>query len=39
MGKVQLLQGNQACSLGALAAGVRFFAGYPLPPVRKLPNV
>ena len=28
----QLLQGNQACSLGALDAGVRFYAGYPITP-------
>jgi len=31
-GNAQLLQGNQACSLGALDAGVRFFAGYPITP-------
>lgn len=30
--KAQLLQGNQACALGALAAGVRFYAGYPITP-------
>ncbi|MCX7970754.1 MAG: 2-oxoacid:acceptor oxidoreductase subunit alpha, partial [Negativicutes bacterium] len=29
---VRLLQGNQACAMGALAAGVRFFAGYPITP-------
>ena len=28
----RLLQGNQACALGALAAGCRFFAGYPITP-------
>lgn len=27
-----LLQGNEACSMGALAAGMRFFAGYPITP-------
>lgn len=27
-----LLQGNEACALGALAAGMRFFAGYPITP-------
>lgn len=26
------LQGNQACALGAVAAGCRFFAGYPITP-------
>lgn len=29
---VELLQGNEACALGALAAGVSFFAGYPITP-------
>jgi len=28
----QLLQGNQAIALGALAAGVNFFGGYPITP-------
>ena len=27
-----LIQGNRACALGALDAGVRFFAGYPITP-------
>lgn len=27
-----LMQGNEACSQGAIAAGVRFFAGYPITP-------
>ncbi|MBN1164572.1 MAG: 2-oxoacid:acceptor oxidoreductase subunit alpha [Candidatus Krumholzibacteriota bacterium] len=26
------MQGNQACAVGALAAGCRFFAGYPITP-------
>ena len=29
---VQLIQGNHACALGAVAAGCRFFAGYPITP-------
>jgi 2-oxoglutarate ferredoxin oxidoreductase subunit alpha len=29
---LQLLQGNHAAALGALAAGCRFFAGYPITP-------
>jgi 2-oxoglutarate ferredoxin oxidoreductase subunit alpha len=29
---VKLLQGNEACARGALAAGCRFFAGYPITP-------
>ncbi|HEX9133721.1 MAG TPA: 2-oxoacid:acceptor oxidoreductase subunit alpha [Ktedonobacteraceae bacterium] len=28
----RLLQGNEACAMGALAAGCRFFAGYPISP-------
>jgi 2-oxoglutarate ferredoxin oxidoreductase subunit alpha len=27
-----LLQGNEACAMGSLAAGMRFFAGYPITP-------
>ncbi|MBF0280573.1 MAG: 2-oxoacid:acceptor oxidoreductase subunit alpha [SAR324 cluster bacterium] len=30
--KIQNLQGNHACALGAIAAGCRFFAGYPITP-------
>jgi 2-oxoglutarate ferredoxin oxidoreductase subunit alpha len=30
--KVRLLQGNEACAEGAIAAGCRFFAGYPISP-------
>lgn len=32
MGEVRLLLGNEACALGALAAGCRFYAGYPITP-------
>lgn len=32
MKKVQLMQGNEACVEGAIAAGCRFFAGYPITP-------
>ncbi|MFQ5518141.1 MAG: 2-oxoacid:acceptor oxidoreductase subunit alpha [Acidimicrobiia bacterium] len=47
MSGVQLVQGNKACVLGALAAGCRFFAGYPITPsseiaeemARRLPDV
>ncbi len=47
MSKVLLLQGNQAVVEGALAAGVKFFAGYPITPstevaeslAEKLPQV
>jgi len=30
--KISNLQGNHACALGAIAAGCRFFAGYPITP-------
>lgn len=30
--KYRLLQGNQACCMAALDAGVRFYAGYPITP-------
>lgn len=32
MSKARLMQGNEACAEGALAAGVRFFGGYPITP-------
>lgn len=32
MSKARLMQGNEACAAGALAAGVRFFGGYPITP-------
>lgn len=32
MSKIKLLQGNEACVEGALAAGVDFYAGYPITP-------
>ncbi|MBZ4654593.1 MAG: korA [Peptococcaceae bacterium] len=32
MRKAQLLQGNQACAMAAIDAGVRFYAGYPITP-------
>lgn len=32
MSAARLLQGNEACVEGALAAGMRFFAGYPITP-------
>ena len=30
--EVRFLQGNEACAEGAIAAGVRFYAGYPITP-------
>jgi len=46
-GAVKLISGNHACALGAIAAGCRFFAGYPITPsseiaerlARRLPEV
>jgi len=37
--KVKLMQGNEACAEGAIAAGVRFFAGYPITPSNEIANV
>ncbi len=47
MSETQLVQGNEACARGALAAGCRFYGGYPITPsseiaehmVRLLPGV
>ncbi|HER23876.1 MAG TPA: 2-oxoacid:acceptor oxidoreductase subunit alpha [Candidatus Atribacteria bacterium] len=44
---IKLLQGNEACAKGALLAGVKFFAGYPITPsseiaenmARELPKI
>lgn len=32
MAKVRLVQGNEACAMGALKAGASFYAGYPITP-------
>ena len=32
MEKYTLIQGNEACVLGAMAAGMSFYAGYPITP-------
>ncbi|MBM4329679.1 MAG: 2-oxoacid:acceptor oxidoreductase subunit alpha [Deltaproteobacteria bacterium] len=34
--KAQLMQGNEACAEGALLAGCRFFAGYPITPASEI---
>ncbi|HQN29214.1 MAG TPA: 2-oxoacid:acceptor oxidoreductase subunit alpha, partial [Mesotoga sp.] len=31
-----LLQGDEACALGAIKAGCRFFAGYPITPATEI---
>ncbi|RMF97271.1 MAG: 2-oxoacid:acceptor oxidoreductase subunit alpha [Candidatus Schekmanbacteria bacterium] len=37
--KKVFLQGNEACAEGALAAGVKFFAGYPITPSSEIAEV
>ena len=39
MGKIAFLQGNEACAYGALYAGCRFFAGYPITPSTEVAEV
>jgi 2-oxoglutarate ferredoxin oxidoreductase subunit alpha len=34
--KAKLIQGNEACAEGAIAAGCRFFAGYPITPASEI---
>ena len=36
---VRLLQGDEACAEGAIAAGCRFFAGYPITPATEIAEV
>ncbi|OAA29759.1 2-oxoglutarate ferredoxin oxidoreductase subunit alpha [Kosmotoga arenicorallina S304] len=36
MSKFVLLQGDEACALGAIKAGCRFFAGYPITPATEI---
>jgi 2-oxoglutarate ferredoxin oxidoreductase subunit alpha len=36
---VQLTQGNRASAMGALAAGCRFFAGYPITPSTEIAEI
>jgi 2-oxoglutarate ferredoxin oxidoreductase subunit alpha len=37
--KERLLQGNRACVEGAMAAGCRFFAGYPITPSTEIAEI
>ncbi|MBN2565635.1 MAG: 2-oxoacid:acceptor oxidoreductase subunit alpha [Candidatus Eisenbacteria bacterium] len=37
--RAQVLQGNEACAVGALAAGVNFFGGYPITPSSEIAEV
>lgn len=36
MSEYRILTGNEACTLGALAAGMNFFAGYPITPATEI---
>lgn len=36
---VRMMQGNEACAHGAIAAGCRFFAGYPITPSSEIAEV
>lgn len=36
---IKLMQGNEACVAGALRAGMRFFAGYPITPSTEIAEV
>jgi len=37
--KVKLMQGNEACVEGAIAAGMRFYAGYPITPSTEIAEI
>ena len=37
--KIKLMQGNEACVEGAVAAGMRFFAGYPITPSTEIAEI
>ncbi len=37
--EVRLMQGNEACVEGALAAGMRFYAGYPITPSTEIAEI
>ncbi|MCS7175189.1 2-oxoacid:acceptor oxidoreductase subunit alpha [Pseudothermotoga sp.] len=39
MGERVLMQGNEACALGAIRAGCRFYAGYPITPSSEIAEV
>ena len=37
--KPRLMQGNEACAEGAISAGCRFFAGYPITPATEIAEI
>lgn len=38
-GETKLVQGNEAVALGAIAAGIEFFAGYPITPSTEIAEI
>lgn len=36
---IKLMQGNEACVEGALTAGMRFYAGYPITPSTEIAEI
>jgi len=38
-GRIQVITGNEACAEGALAAGLKFFAGYPITPSSEIAEI
>jgi len=39
LGKIRFIQGNEAIAEGALAAGARFYAGYPITPSSEIAEI
>ena len=39
MDNKKLMQGNQACAMAAIKAGVRFCAGYPITPSSEIMEI
>ena len=37
--QVKVMTGNESCAFGAIAAGCRFFAGYPITPSSEIAEV
>lgn len=37
--RIKFMQGNEACAEGAIAAGCRFFAGYPITPSSEIAEI
>ncbi|MCR2042654.1 2-oxoacid:acceptor oxidoreductase subunit alpha [Anaerosalibacter massiliensis] len=38
-GNIKLMQGNEACVEGAIAAGMRFYSGYPITPSTEIAEI